>query len=198
MKGCFFHLAQNMRKHLVRDGTAHEYNTDSEFTMSAKMVVALAFVSVSDLDEYITALESYLLEPLLRLLQWFEDTYVGRLARRGHERQPTLFPTAMWNLFQQAQIAEDRTNNYLEAAYRRLRAQLGICHHTIWKFIDGLRKVQQGRDAFYEQLLSGHSPPLKLKKYRNADQRIAQIVGEYGKRNPIDYLRGIAHNYEID
>ena len=29
---------------------------------------------------------------------------------------------------------------------------------TIWKLIDGLRKVQKGRDAYYEKLLADTNP----------------------------------------
>ncbi|XP_070593082.1 uncharacterized protein [Erythrolamprus reginae] len=198
VKGSLFHLAENIRERLIRDGMAHDYNTDPEFAVRAKMVLALAFVSVPDLDDYISALESYLPEPLLHLLHWFEDTYVGRPTRRHPGRQTPLFPAAVWNVFNRTQMAEDCTNNQSEAAHRRLRAQLGLCHPTIWKFMDGLRKVQRGRDAFYEKLLSGESPPLKLRKYYKADQRIAKIVSEYGNRNHIDYLRAIADSYQID
>ncbi|KAK4880957.1 hypothetical protein RN001_004276 [Aquatica leii] len=60
----------------------------------------------------------------------------------------------------------DRTNNYVEAAHRRLQMELGVDHPTIWKLIDGLRKVQSNRDVYYEQLVAGHAPPQKLKKYR--------------------------------
>lgn len=37
LKGCFFHLAQNMS--LVRTGTANDFNNDVHFAMKAKMVV---------------------------------------------------------------------------------------------------------------------------------------------------------------
>ncbi|KAG8127318.1 hypothetical protein E2320_014245, partial [Naja naja] len=37
-----------------------------------------------------------------------------------------------------------------------------------------LWKVQKDRDVIYEQLLSGHSPPLKRKEYCMADKHICQ------------------------
>ena len=35
----------------------------------------------------------------------------------------------------------------------------------LWKFIDGLKKVQKGRDLFHEQLVAGHAPTRKLRRY---------------------------------
>lgn len=197
VKGCFFHLAQNMKKHLAQIGVISQYNNDAEFALRAKMVTALAFVPIADLDEYIDALANDLPVELQPLLNWFEDSYVGRLNRRGNGRRPPMFHPTMWNLYQRTIDGEDRTNNHAEAANRRLRSELGMHHPTIWKFIDGLRKVQKGRDVYFEQLIAGHLPPMKLKKYRDADERIRRIVLDYGNREPLDYLRGLAHNYQM-
>ncbi|KAK9694566.1 hypothetical protein QE152_g33449 [Popillia japonica] len=71
VKGCFFHLAQNMRKHLAEIGIISQYNHDAEFALRAKMVLALAFVPIADLDEYIDALANDLPVELQPLLNWF-------------------------------------------------------------------------------------------------------------------------------
>jgi len=38
-----------------------------------------------------------------------------------------------------------RTNNHSEAAHRRLKRELDVVHSSVWKFIDGLRRVQKGK-----------------------------------------------------
>ena len=50
----------------------------------------------------------------------------------------------------------------MEAAHHQIKYELGMQHPTIWKLIDGLCKVQKGRDTYYERLLAGHTPQ-KLK-----------------------------------
>ena len=60
-------------------------------------------------------------------------------------------------------------------------------------------KLQKGRDLYMEQLIEGRRPPLKLKKYRSADERIKKIVLEYNtERDALEYLEGIAHNYQLN
>lgn len=48
----------------VIDGAAQEFDTNTEFSLKAKMFVAFAFMSVLDLVEYIATLEEYLPEDL--------------------------------------------------------------------------------------------------------------------------------------
>ena len=71
-------------------------------------------------------------------------------------------------------------------------------HPNIWKFIDGIRAVQKGRDLVYEQFLHGDQPPVKRRKYVAADVRLRTIVHSYRERNIIEYLRGLSHNFLMD
>jgi len=71
-------------------------------------------------------------------------------------------------------------------------------HPTLWKFIDGLKKVQKGRDLFHEQLVAGHTPPRKLRRYRLCDETIQRIVQSYANYGIMDYLRGLAHNFKMN
>ncbi|KAK5648373.1 hypothetical protein RI129_003265 [Pyrocoelia pectoralis] len=118
---------------------------------------------------------------------------LGFLQNVEHEKV-----TEMWNLYDRTINRNNRTNNNCEAAHRRLQSELGMNHPTIWKFLDGLRKVQKGRDTYHEQLVAGNQPQMKLKKYRDADERILRIVTEYRNRTEVEYLRGIAHNYQMN
>jgi hypothetical protein len=72
------------------------------------------------------------------------------------------------------------------------------CNHpTILKFINALKFEQSRNDLMVEQFIAGRvaSPPKK--KYRDCAQRITQVVGSYIQLDLLDYLRGIAHNYNF-
>ncbi|KAH7702677.1 hypothetical protein AAVH_30163, partial [Aphelenchoides avenae] len=53
-------------------------------------------------------------------------------------------------------------------------------------------------DFRYEQYVCGDQNVPKRKKYREADERILTIVTEYRNREIIEYLRGIAHNFQME
>ena len=55
---------------------------------------------------------------------------------------------------------------------QKLQVEFEMEHPTFWKFINALHKIQKSRDIFLEQLIAGHTSPLKLKKYCDADERL--------------------------
>lgn len=196
--GCLFHLAKNLRKHLGSHHLMGRYKNDANFALQSRMITSLAFIPTGDLDEAVDRLATELPVDLQPILQWFEDSYVGRPNRRGNGRRPPIFSPQIWSVYNRVLDGTDRTNNHAEAAHRRLQTELAMDHPTIWKFIDVLRKVQKGRDIFLEQLVAGHAPPQKRRKYIEADNRIHRIVVDYRNRDLIQYLRGISHNYEMN
>ncbi|XP_050517468.1 uncharacterized protein LOC126892081 [Diabrotica virgifera virgifera] len=81
INGCFFHLAQNVKKHVAQLGHLTEYNNDAQFAINCKMVTSLAFVPVRHLDHAIDVLGTNLPVALQPLLDWFEDNNAGRMNR---------------------------------------------------------------------------------------------------------------------
>ncbi|KAI1696256.1 hypothetical protein Ddc_20564 [Ditylenchus destructor] len=90
---------------------------------------------------------------------------------------------------------EGRTNNYAEAAHRRLQTELARDHPTLYALIDGLKKAQAARDIEYEEFVRGDAPPQKRIKYQQADARIFAILEDYENRTLIEILRGISQSY---
>ncbi|KAH7712776.1 hypothetical protein AAVH_19879 [Aphelenchoides avenae] len=71
-------------------------------------------------------------------------------------------------------------------------------HPSLWKFIEALMHVQKDTDYRYEQYVRGDQNVPKRKKLLEADERILTIVTEYRNREIIEYLRGIAHNFQME
>ena len=131
IKGCFYHLSHNLHKHLRSLGMTHSYNNDAEFALKTKMILALCFVPVEDMDIYVDALSEFLPDDLQELLNWFEDSYIGRANRNRRGRRPPPFPMDTWNLYHRTLNKEDKTNNHAEAAHRRIYSELQMHHPTI-------------------------------------------------------------------
>lgn len=198
MQGCFFHLVKNFKKHLAELNLLGRYQNEPEFANMAKMITSLAFVPIENLDEALESLTEELQPELLPMLDWFEDFYVGRPNRRGGGRRPPMFPPTLWSVYERVTKDIHRTNNFAEASHRRLQTELSMDHPTIWSFIDVLKKVQVSRDMYLEHLIAGHAPPQKLRKYVECDKRIKNIVQNFNNIGVIEYLRGLAHNYNMD
>ena len=95
--GCFFHLMSNMRKHVDSLKLTTEYRNDLEFAIYARMIMSVAFLPLADIEDAVEALSEKVPAELSPLLNWFEDTYVGRPTRRGGRQSPR-FPPAIWSV----------------------------------------------------------------------------------------------------
>ena len=70
-------------------------------------------------------------------------------------------------------------------------------HPTIWKFLKALKLEQARNDVCIEQRLAGQQPPPSRPAYRDCSERIVSIVTQYDTTDLLDYLRGLAHNYNL-
>ncbi|KAK0415522.1 hypothetical protein QR680_011989 [Steinernema hermaphroditum] len=201
MDGCLFHLTKNMRKHLGDHHLLTRYGNDGEFALNARKIISLAFLPPTRIEDALLHLEDTLPQDLIPILSWFEDNYVGRPTRSGR-RQPALFPIVMWSVYARTKDGTDRTNNYSEAAHRRIQAEFQMQHPTIWKFIDALRQVQASRDTAYEAMVRGDPPPKKRKLYQLIDERLLRIITNFDESEPDgnieEFLRRCAHNFQMD
>ncbi|KFD46931.1 hypothetical protein M513_12177 [Trichuris suis] len=162
--GCFFHLVRNLTKQLAEQGLLTTYNTDAPFALSARMIASLTFVSPSHLDAAVEALWDELPLDVHPILEWFERTYMG-CWRRSDGRGPAIFPPSVWSVYESTLMGADQANKFAQAAHRRIRSDFGGDHPTLWKFVDGLRRVHAGRDQHYEEYIRGDEPPRKRLKH---------------------------------
>ena len=103
------------------------------------MLAALAFVPLPDVIDASESVADEFPLDAQKVINYFEDTYIGRLRPGGH-RRALLFDLALWNMYDQTIGDLPRTNNAVEGWHRRFQANVGAYHPYFWKFIDILKR----------------------------------------------------------
>ena len=179
---------------MLSEGLQTTYVNDPAFSMSVRMLPALAFVPQDHVVESFEMLQTIMPDDATPLTDYFEDTYIGRL-RRSNQRAQPYFPINVWNVYTRADNNLPRTNNAVEGYHKRLQSSLPCHHPNLWKFLDMLKGDIAINQVQVEQMVAGHVAPPPRKKYLDCNTRILGIiVNDFLNRNIFDYLRGIAHN----
>jgi len=147
IRGCFFHFTQCVWRKIQNSGLQIKYGQDSEFALQVRLLCSLSFIPpnkvIEAFDELIES-EYYIQneELLESIIMYFEDTWIGRLGRRG--RRGAHFNIDLWNCYQSVIDNKPRTNNAVEGWHHAFNGSLGAHHPPIWKFIKCLQ-LEQGK-----------------------------------------------------
>ncbi|KAF1741778.1 hypothetical protein MXB_1725 [Myxobolus squamalis] len=125
-----------------------------------EMIVAITFVSPNSINTAIAAILVSLLEALLAIYYWFEDTYVGRCNLDG-TRRAVLFLFHVWSEYTRTINGLNQNKTYAETAHHKLQAEFGMDHPYLWKFINGQTKIKRGTTEFTKRLFKGTGLQLK-------------------------------------
>ena len=111
---------------------SQRYNQEEEFALHIiRMLPALAFLPASDViegfEELVDTIRVLYNDVADDLLQYFEDTYIGRY-RRNAPRRPPLCAINLWNMF-------NRTDNSLEGWHRSFQGHVSACHPVFLKLL---------------------------------------------------------------
>ena len=193
MHGCYFHLSQNIFRHVQSAGLQERYTTNVAFALEVRKFAALAFVSLGDIVEFFLHLEDTLSPEMDPILEYFEKSYIGTLRHNGQRRTP-LFPPPLWNAHDSTLQNEDRTNNSQEGWHRKFSSTIDCHHPTIWKFLDGIFVEQAMIEQCVERENAGHEAPKKRRKYEDRDKRLRAILRSFETRTKDEFLRGVAAN----
>ena len=197
--GCFFHLGQCLYRKLCNVGLKIKYDTDVEFSMKIRMLLALAFIPEERVVETFEQLaEQELSSPeLLPVIDYFEDTWLGRPGRRNARRAP-LFAINIWSCFERVKNDLPKTNNLIEGWHRAFSQQVGAAHPSLWKFIDALKREQSLTEIKIAKLNRGEECERSTRKYKESANRLKKIVDSFEEyEDEIKYLRTIAHNLRL-
>ena len=114
MHGCFYHLCSSMWKCIQQSGLQERYINYSEFALHLRMVRALVFLPLNDVQNSFDQLAALIRDQYGNsadgVLNYFEDNYVGRLSVNAL-RGISTFPIDFWNMFHRTDDELPRTNN---------------------------------------------------------------------------------------
>ena len=128
VKGCFFHLTQNLWRKIQAIGLQSDYMHDEDLALRLRMLPALAFASPIDVPElFPLVIEQLDIPEATELGLYFEKTYVGRTLPGVGQINP-LFPITMWNHHHEVPIGIPRATNAIEAWHLSYNTTIG-CHH---------------------------------------------------------------------
>ena len=92
----------NLWKRIQRSGLQQRYIDDAKFTNTLRMIAALAFVPPDEVkayfEQYCDYARNFHHNDCDPIIDYFEDTYIGRFRRNAPRRAP-LFAQALWNMF---------------------------------------------------------------------------------------------------
>ncbi|KAF0989022.1 hypothetical protein HZS_4539, partial [Henneguya salminicola] len=94
-----FLFKKELRRKLADEGLLRKYNTNHDFAFAARMIVALSFVPIEDIDLAFKALENEIVEHLTPILNRFEEVYIGR-QNRNWTRRSALLPPHIWSVYE--------------------------------------------------------------------------------------------------
>lgn len=172
-----------------------QYATDSTFAYQIKKLIALAYVPLTDVTEHYNLLidSPYYKrneERLSPMLDYFEDTWVGRLHRSGHRRQPK-YQIAWWNVYLSTLNKEAKTNNAVEGWHNAFQATTGRGTPTLHKLIQSLQKEQSYQELRMEQSVTLIGPKL-TKETKKMYNTLQSQVTLYPTSKGLEYLSMIA------
>lgn len=172
-----------------------QYATDSTFAYQIKKLIALAYVPVTDVAEHYNILiESPYYkrneEKISPLLDYFEDTWVGRLHRSGHRRQPK-FHIPWWNVYLSTLNKEAKTNNSVEGWHNAFQATTSRGKPTLQKLLQSIQKEQSYQELRMEQSVTQICPKL-TKQTKKMFELLQSQVALYPSTRGLDYLSLIA------
>lgn len=193
--GCFFHLSQNIWRHIQQAGLQIRYGSDPEFANKTRSLAALSFLPPDDVIrgfEELTNDETFP-EELDPVVAYFESNYIGSIGRGGRRRRPT-FRVSMWSQFQRVKDDLPRTTNSLEGWHNAFKGVVNKAHPSIKALVPKLQLEESAVAQKIERNQAGHATRQKKKKYEAVDDRIKSVVDSYRNENIVQYLKNIAHN----
>ncbi|XP_014298656.1 uncharacterized protein LOC106693842 [Microplitis demolitor] len=169
------------------------YNSDVRFALNIRMLLALAFVPINDVEDVFSELaESQFFVDneveLHRLLDYFERTWVGVLSRSGKKRLKPEYEISLWNCYNAVINDELRSNNAIEGWHISINNKVRAIHASICRFLKAIVNAQSISESLITQANTGLGIASKRRRqYSNNNARLKNIASSYDHDMQVQY-----------
>lgn len=183
--GCFFHFAQCIYRKVNDMGLANKYKSDKEFKLKIKMFIALGLTPSANRSIYLNELHTFLCSEENfdeHVMQFYNSYFLPNWINKKS--------WILWDWY----LKENRTNNNVESWHSSLQRVMQSAHLPFFKFILILKGEYENIAIKIKERNLGENIPPKNPKYKERNVRIQNIQKEIHLRDPIPYLKSLAHN----
>ena len=197
VSNCFFHLCPSVQKKIQKSFKI-KYFTDKLFARAARLVVFLAFVPLTSIEDAFEDISYYMAlnyPQLMGIVSYFENTYLGANVPESLERITPQFPVKFWNHFDTilADCDFPRTSNMVEGFHRGFKTRVNRPKPTVQEYFRAIRDEQSVTDYHIDRLEVGITPS---KRRRTSNENLFKICDSYATyANNLDYMFAIAEYF---
>jgi len=213
--GCFYHLTQSTWRKIQELGLTTVYKDDEKVKHFCGILDALAFLPLTEVAKQMQHIRASILtgnrlDALIKLVDYFDATYVSGLVRRvqrpvtSHRVQPSvrvrrtplLFPPLLWNIHDATLADKDCTKNLCESWNCGFTNLVGHHHPSLWTLVEALQQDEALATTAIIQKARGQ-PPVKRVK-RSTQQLQSRLLSHCtarrdNKKTVIETLEGLGH-----
>ena len=118
ISGCFYHLCRCVKRHVNSLGLKKDYESDIDFGLTVKSLMALSFVPPAEVLTVFGQLSEKFpdTDACDKLLNYFKTTFIQGEGRLGRTKDP-LFPIPLWNHYADGLLCTPKTTNCTGSSY---------------------------------------------------------------------------------
>lgn len=189
LNGCHFHLAQIIYRQIQTNGLTVMYGKNIRFALEMKSLLALSFLSPSEIPEYFKEWVETILPESVPVATWFDVNYIS-----GGDNKPPRFHPSFWSIIDIHNAGLPRTQNFAEAWHNRINTLMGKSHPGFYFFSTEIMKESHKVMLEIESILNGEPEKKKRKKTLNRTLKINEILTKKGEYTKEEFLRALASN----
>ncbi|CAF2107916.1 unnamed protein product [Rotaria magnacalcarata] len=196
-KSCLFHFGQSVWRHVRNKELSTKYKEDEHFGFNVKMLIGLAYLSLSDVITGFDIVASEFDDDADDLFDYFEKTWISEPRGRGAGRKKPQFDHVLRNVYDRVITNLPQSNNSVEGWHNAFTSRVTVAHPTIKKLVEKIRREQSKFEIDIAHLLQDHQLKPNKVCYRKLDERIARLVRGYDPLQIHQYLKNIAANVSL-